>query len=415
MKYKRTRVLICVFVFIFVFVFNSVFAGFAYWEIIFHVEPFQSLNNIENDGFSVETAKITGQSWTLPYVTAHSAILLDAQTGDILYERDAHQKRPPASTTKILTAILAIELADLEEIATVSEKADRVGESTIYLNKGDKLKLGELVEGALIRSGNDACVAIAEQTAGSHDEFVRLMNLKAISLGAYNSNFVNTNGLPANNHYSTAYDLAIIARYAMNNPIFSKIVAQKTTTISFEVPPKSQIATNTNKLLWIYPPADGVKTGTTNAAGKCLVASASKEGRRLICVVLNAPDRFGDAKRLLEWGFNETETVLFGKQGELITTYPGYGIPLILQEDLRICIEKAKVKNLKAQIVLEKDLYPPFKAGDVLGNYNIMLGERVLKTVPLLAGENYVGSALNFSGALNVVLEQVLDLLNKSR
>jgi D-alanyl-D-alanine carboxypeptidase (penicillin-binding protein 5/6) len=136
--------------------------------------------------------------------------MLDAQTGDILYA-DAHKKRP-RQPTKILTAILAIELADLEEIATVSEKADRVGESSIYLNKGNKLKLRELLEGALIRSGNDACVAIAEQTAGSHDEFVRLMNLRAISLGAQNSNFVNTKGLPAKDHYSSAYDLALIAR-----------------------------------------------------------------------------------------------------------------------------------------------------------------------------------------------------------
>ncbi|MGI6449804.1 MAG: D-alanyl-D-alanine carboxypeptidase family protein [Desulfitobacteriia bacterium] len=407
MKLSGTRVIICV------FFFALVLTGSAYGEIAFNYQPADIIPDEESNDLIIETAKTIRESWTLPYVTAHSAILLDAQTGDILYERDAHKKRPPASTTKILTAILAIELADLDEIATVSEKADRVGESTIYLSKGNKLKLRELIEGALIRSGNDACVAIAEQIAGSHDEFVRLMNLRAISLGAKNSNFVNTNGLPAKDHYSSAYDLALITRYAMNNPVFSKIVAQKTATISFEVPPKSQIANNTNKLLWSYPFADGVKTGTTNAAGKCLVASASKEGRRLICVVLNAPDRFGDARRLLEWGFNQTEIMFYGKKGVYLANYPGYGIPLILKDELHLCVEKAVKEKIKVQINFKEGVYPPIKAGDVLGNYNIVLGEKILKTVPLLAGENYVGRALNYSGTLNLVLDHVLDLLNK--
>jgi D-alanyl-D-alanine carboxypeptidase (penicillin-binding protein 5/6) len=363
----------------------------------------------------IETSKVTGNKWTLPYVSAHSAVLLDAQTGDVLYDREAKKQRPPASTTKILTAIVALEMAGLDEMSIVSEKADKVGEASLYLNKGNKIKLGELIEGALIRSGNDACVAIAEQTAGSLDEFIRLMNLKAVSLGACNSNFVNPHGLPDKDHYTTAYDLAIIARYAMTNPVFSKIVGQKISSIDFEQPLKSQIAKNTNKLLWNYPFADGIKTGTTNAAGKCLVASASKEGRRLICVLLNAPDRFGDAQRLLEWGFNYTEIVAMGKKGDFITNCPGYGssIPIILGEDVFFCVEKVKKDDLRVQVEFIRGIYPPIKAGDVLGNYSILIGDKVLKKASLKSQFDYVGSPINFSGTLNLFVERVLDLWEK--
>jgi D-alanyl-D-alanine carboxypeptidase (penicillin-binding protein 5/6) len=241
------------------------------------------------------------------------------------------------------------------------------------------------------------------------------MNLKAVSLGARNSNFVNPHGLPDKDHYTTAYDLAIIARYAMANPVFSKIVAQKISTIDFEQPQKSQIAKNTNKLLWNYSFADGIKTGTTNAAGKCLVASASKEGRRLICVTLNAPDRFGDAKRLLEWGFNHTEIVTMGKKGDLITSYPGYGtnIPIILGGDVLFCVEKDKKEDLRVQSEFIRGIYPPIKAGDVLGNYNILIGDKVLKKVSLKSQLDYVGSLINYSGTLDLIVEHVLDLWEK--
>lgn len=407
LKNLGTRVILCVFVFV------LVLGNYAFADIQFYYEELDSPDSIAvRENPLIEISKVSGDKWTLPYVTAHSAILMDAQTGDVLYERDAHKQRPPASTTKILTALIAIEMADLQELATVSDKAGRVGESSIHLNRGNQLKLEELVEGALIRSGNDACVAIAEQTAGSHDEFVRLMNLKAISLGAQNSNFMNTNGLPDKNHYSTAYDLAMITRYAMNNPVFSQIVAQKTAAIRFEVPSKTQTANNTNKLLWNYPWADGVKTGTTNAAGKCLVASATKDGRRLICVVLDAPDRYGDSERLLEWGFQHTEMVAMGKNGEEITAYPGLDSKLqaVLGADVIFCVEKAKRDDVTAQAEFQSRISSSLKAGDVIGSYNILLGDKVLKRVPLVAKRDYARGTLNFSLELNRLREHLLDL-----
>lgn len=236
-------------------------------------------------------------------ISAASAVLMDVETGDILYGKKEDVKRPPASTTKILTAILGLELGRPDEVVTVSQKAAAVGEATLHLDPGEKILLYELITGALVKSGNDACVAIAEQISGSEERFVRLMNKKALILGAQNTNFVNTNGLPNRDHYTTAQDLALMARYGLQIPQFASITRQKETGIHFLEPDVVMELRNTNKLLWSYPYADGIKTGTTTAAGKCLVASATKEGRQLLVALLNAPDRFGDARKLLEWGF----------------------------------------------------------------------------------------------------------------
>ncbi|MCM1565271.1 MAG: D-alanyl-D-alanine carboxypeptidase [Dehalobacter sp.] len=376
--------------------------------------PLYAQNTRLSGEMIVETSNLSSGKWTLPYVTAHSAVLLDAETGELLYDRDGNVQRPPASTTKIMTAILALELTEPEEITTVSEKAGNVGESSIYLDKGDKIKIGELLEGALLSSGNDACVALAENTAGSQDEFIRLMNQKAASLGAYNTNFVNPNGLPDPNHYSTAFDLALITRYAMNNPQFAEIVSQKYSVINFEEPRKSQNAKNTNKLLWNYPLADGVKTGTTNAAGKCLVASASKDGRRLICVVLNAPDRFGDAQRLLQWGFDYTGIIEIGKKGDVAGNFPisDTEIPLVLGEDIRLCLEKDTIKGLKMQINRRTEIDYPIKEGEILGYYQIYAEDKLLKEVPLLAqhdGEN----PGNLPGRVRIFVDDLLDFFAK--
>ena len=238
-------------------------------------------------------------------VSADAAVLMDVATGNVLFNKQANKRRPPASTTKIMTAILGMELGRPDEVVTVSQKAADVGEATLHLDPGEKITLYELITGALVRSGNDACVAIAEQISGSEEQFVKLMNRKALALGAENTHFENTNGLPRKEHYSTAYDLALMARHGLEIPQFASITRQKETKIHFLKPDVFMDLRNTNKLLWNYPYADGVKTGTTTAAGKCLVASATKEGRQLLVVVLNAPDRFGDAKKLLEWGFDK--------------------------------------------------------------------------------------------------------------
>lgn len=373
--------------------------------------PLYAQNAME---LTVETAKQYGGKWTLPSVSAHSAVLIDADTGQVLYERDGKKQRPPASTTKIMTAILAIELAGLDEVSTVSERAGGVGESTIYLDKGDKIKISELLEGALLSSGNDACVALAEQTAGSLDEFICLMNQKAVSIGAYQTHFENPNGLPDPEHLSTAYDLALMARYAMNNPVFSDIVGMKYATIQFEYPPKSQQAKNTNKLLWNYVYADGVKTGTTNAAGKCLVASASRDDRRLICAVLNAPDRFGDAARLLEWGFQTTTTLVIGKKGASAAycELADRRIPMVFSEDVRICLNKDQLVDLKSYAEPNQDRVLPIKAGDRLGYYIVSIGDQQLIKTPLVAAED-VNLPNGLTDRFNIIVNDLLDFFAK--
>ncbi|AFQ45496.1 D-alanyl-D-alanine carboxypeptidase family protein [Desulfosporosinus meridiei] len=322
-----------------------------------------------------------------PGVTADAAVLMDVATGDILFSKKADKQRPPASTTKIMTAILGFELGRPDEIVTVSDKAAAVGESTIYLDPGEKIALYELITGALVRSGNDACVAIAEHIAGSEEQFVELMNRKALALGAQNTHFVNTNGLPRKEHYSTAYDLALMARYGLQIPQFVSITRLKETEIHFIEPDVFMDVRNTNKLLWNYPYADGIKTGTTTAAGKCLVASATKEGRQLLVVVLNAPDRFGDAKKLLEWGFQNTETVRLAAAGEVIGKFEHITKPVqvLTTDPLDVSVKKADLKKLEKRIEWEKPTNLPICAGDRLGRLEVWMGEKKLNSVPLIS------------------------------
>jgi D-alanyl-D-alanine carboxypeptidase (penicillin-binding protein 5/6) len=242
--------------------------------------------------------------YAAPSIQASAAVLIDAKTGIILYSKNHDTLRPPASTTKILTTILAIECGNLDEVVVISENAAATGEASLHLRLGEHITLKNLVYGALLKSGNDACVAIAEAIAPSEEEFIGMMNLKAQTLGAYNTRFFNTNGLPQSGHTTTAYDLALMTRYALENELFSNIVNTKEYTMKWEDSSRSMYLKNINKLLWIYANATGVKTGTTDKAGKCLVASARKEQKEIIAVLLNSPDRFGEARRLLEYGFN---------------------------------------------------------------------------------------------------------------
>ncbi|MBM7868391.1 hypothetical protein GTO89_16100 [Heliobacterium gestii] len=240
-----------------------------------------------------------------PHVTADAAVLMDAATGKVLFERQSHQARPPASTTKIVTALLGFEYGDLEDEVIISQKAGSTGEASIHLFPGERVALGDLLTGALVRSGNDACVAIAEHVAGSEEFFTLWMTAKSRIMGGQTSQFFNTNGLPHKQHWSSAYDLAIVAREAMRRPEFAAAVKSRHAQLKKRQGWPREIK-NTNALLWTYPFADGVKTGTTRAAGACLVASATKNNIQLIAVVLHSDDRFGDSQRLFEYGFNLT-------------------------------------------------------------------------------------------------------------
>ncbi len=230
--------------------------------------------------------------------SAQSAVLLDAQTGRILYEKNAFSEKTMASTTKIMTAILALEYQNTDEIVTVSANAAGQEGSSMYLAAGQKISLYELICGLMMVSGNDAAVAIAEHISGDVTSFAQKMTQKAKEIGANNTSFKNPNGLDEKGHYTTAYDLALIARYCMQNPVFCEIVSKSKIEVN------SNTYYNHNKLLYKYPYCTGIKTGYTKKSGRCLVSSATKDGFSVIAVTLSAPDDWNDHIYLFDYAFN---------------------------------------------------------------------------------------------------------------
>lgn len=245
-------------------------------------------------------------------VSAKSYVLIEASSGIVLSSEKPDEKREPASTTKILTALVAIENGNLDDVYKVSDNAAGIEGSKLGLKKDDELSLDDLLHILLMKSGNDAAVTIAENIAGSVDAFAELMNRKAESIGCKNSHFVNPHGLGNENHYTTAYDLALIASEALKNETFSKIVSSKTYTLDY----KNLSISNSNKLLRLKDYFNGVKTGFTKSAGRCLVSSAEKNGVTLIAVTLNDGNDWDDHINLMEEGFSRVESELLYEAGE---------------------------------------------------------------------------------------------------
>lgn len=263
-------------------------------------------------------------------VSAQAAILIDGETGRVLYEKNSHEKLRIASITKIMTAIIAIENGNLDDMVTTSENAFGTEGSSIYLKQGEKLSLEHMLYGLMLRSGNDAAVAIAEHVGGSVEGFSFLMNQKAEELGMRNTIFNNPHGLDTHEeHYSTAYDMAILTAYAMKNDTFAEISKTQKKSAPLEGEKWDRLWYNKNRLLKKYPHADGVKTGYTKRAKRTLVSSATKDGHRLIAVTLNAPDDWNDHIKMFEYGFNKyskKELVTAGEKlvGEDINRNDGY-------------------------------------------------------------------------------------------
>lgn len=325
-----------------------------------------------------------------PQISAQAAVLIDRDTGAVLYGKNHLETRPPASTTKILTAILAIEKGNLSDVVVVSQRAALTGEARLNLVAGEKITLENLLYGALLKSGNDACVAIAEHIASSVEDFVSLMNLKAKSIGCTNSHFVNPHGLPAKNHYSTALDLAILAGYALDNPIFAKIVATPEYTVRWEESFRTRHINNTNRLLHIYPGATGVKTGTTNAAGQCLVSSASRDNRNLIAVVLKSQNRFGDSVKLLDYGFQEFRNLEVVQKGKISSIdYEGKKIKVKTGDNLIITLSRNQEVEISYELKIKDDLLKqPIAKDQLIGYINYYNQGEKIGQVPLLSLEN---------------------------
>lgn len=337
-------------------------------------------------------------------VSAKSAILLEATTGRVLYEKNAFQKMPMASTTKIMTAIVAIENCDVEETVIVGQNASGIEGSSIWLSVGEKMSLSDMLFGLMLASGNDAAIAIAEHVGGSLEEFVKMMNQKAADIGAYNTNFMNPNGLPADNHYTTAYDLALISAYAMSMPYFCEIVKTQYKTIPWEGHEWDRVVKNKNKILWNYEGGNGVKTGYTKAAGRCLSAAANRDGMQLVTVVLSAPDMFNDCMSMMDFGFNNYENRCIIEAGEFVGDVEvekgvEESFKVNTAKDIYYPMTDSEFDRLEKRVYIENLLPAPITKGQEVGYIDIWLDENKIHseklTAPVDIGENSFKFNLN--------------------
>ena len=321
---------------------------------------------------------------------AAAAVLIDWQTGRILWQKNAFQPRDPASTTKVLTALIALEKAKLSDQVKISRRAAYTPGSSMYIKPGEVYSMHDLLHGLLLRSGNDAAAAIAEHVGGSIEGFAHLMNAKSREIGAVHSTWANPHGLTDARHRSTAYDLALITRHALRNETFRTIVSTRMSNLTFEALGRDVVLHNTNRLLSGFPGADGVKTGTTAAAGACLIASATRDEHKLIAVVLHAGNRWNEAARLLEWGFGNFRLATLATQGEVVVEKPiragkTLTVPLAVASDLTTVLPRTQQDLPALDLQVQEGLTAPLKKGQPLGRAAIKEGDRVLSEAMLVA------------------------------
>lgn len=333
---------------------------------------------------------------SVPSVVGEAAVLMDADTGMILTAKNPDAKLAIASTTKIVTALLALEKGHLDDKITLSEEAALQEGSSMYTSPGESYTVEEMLYGLMLNSGNDAAWALAEHLGGDVSDFVKAMNERVRELGAENTHFTNPSGLPDPEHYSTARDLAIIAKTAMARADFRQIVSTKGRNVSWPVKDTDKLLVNHNKLLWRYEGADGIKTGYTNEARQCLVASASRGNRRLIAVILKSEGEnvWSDAQRLLDWGFENFANHTVVRSGERlgnVTVKHGRAekVGAIAERDLKVTLAKGDEDRVQVSLQeLPPCLTAPVEGGQVLGKAVFTVGEKTVGQVPLVAAED---------------------------
>ena len=322
-------------------------------------------------------------------VSARSAILIEASTGQVVYEKDADTRRPMASTTKIMTALVAIESGDISREITVDAAAAGVEGSSIYLKAGEKITLEALLWALMLESANDAAAAIAIGVAGSIDAFADMMNEKAAELSLKNTHFTNPHGLSDEDHYTTARDLASLSAAAMENETFRHIVSTDKYRIAYADTARS--LHNHNKMLHIYDGAVGVKTGFTKASGRCLVSAAERGGMTLIAVTLGAPDDWADHTAMLDLGFSSIERVPLIEPGESVFISPCIGSEkgevTIKNRDGLSLVLPTGTNNITRRIILPRYFWAPVSEGDEVGKIEFYSGNNKLGEVALYADE----------------------------
>lgn len=341
-------------------------------------------------------------------ISAKSAVLMDGKSGRLLYEKNGFEKLPMASTTKIMTAILTIENCNLDDVVTVSPNASGVEGSSLWLEIGEKLTVKQLLLGLMLKSGNDAAVALAEHTAGSVDSFVLLMNAKAKELGMFNTSFETPNGLDSENHYTTAYDMAVMTRYAMDIPAFREIVGTEKAQIPWIGKEWGRALTNHNKLLGMYDGCTGVKTGYTKKSGRCLVSSAMRDGRELICVTLNAPDDWNDHTKILDYGFSDFETAVLTQKDAVWETavVGGEEIDLVCKSDFVTSLRGTEIGSVEYRSEIDP-IALPIEKGQIMGRIYIFSEGEFLGGVDLAAGSS-VAAPEHFKDYLTKIVKELI-------
>ena len=323
--------------------------------------------------------------------SARSAVLIERETGRVLLAHNAAERLPMASTTKVMTALMTLEYGKLEEVVTVGRNAYGVPGTSIYLDLGEKITLHDLLYGLMLASGNDAAVAIAEHIGGDVDTFCRMMTQRAAALGCTDTVFLTPHGLPKEGHYTTARDLALIAREAMSHERFREIVSTRRATIPWEGRSYQRILNNKNRLLTEYSGATGIKTGYTKAAGRCLVFGAKRDGMEVIGVVLHCGNWFEEAARLMDEGFERYEMFPVLEAGETVRVLPVNGgkqetVCVLSGGRLAAPVRKGTVP------VLEYDLPETVEAGgeegSKVGEARMIIQGEVAVRIPLVLGQS---------------------------
>ena len=327
------------------------------------------------------------QAAEAPAVSAASAVLMDGETGRILYANNENEPRAIASITKLMTALVAAEWAqgDLSRTVTIRQEWTGIEGTSLYLRAGEKLTLETLLYGLLLHSGNDAAVALAASCAGDVETFVGWMNQRAQDLGMTNTHFSDPNGLGDENHYSTALDMARLGAACLQNPTVAKITATRSITL------EGRSFTNHNKLLWLYPGCTGMKTGYTRQAGRTLVSSAEKEGQTLVCVTLNDRNDWTDHQALLDYGFETFPRQVLAEEGEIFLQVPVEGsllrqVPAVARGEVAWPLREGE--TVRTEIDLPAAVQAPVTQGEIAGTVTFYVGDRKVGETYLVWGKS---------------------------
>ncbi len=330
-------------------------------------------------------------------LSCKSALLMDFDTGTILYENNSHERLPPASVTKIMTMLIAMEYIDAgklgyDDVVTGSAYAKSMGGSTIFLDEGEQLSVSDILKGIAVSSGNDAAVALAEHIAGSAASFVDMMNKRAQELGMKDTNFVNCNGLDAENHYTTAYDIALMSAELLKHEDIHKFTTIWQDSLRYG----KFTLSNTNKLVRFYNGCTGLKTGSTSKAGFCISATAKRDDMHLIAVIMASPtskQRQKDASSLLNYGFANYSLKTVSKKGDVmkrikISKGESEFCDLVCAKDIKFLVKKGENVNVKKEFKIKKSNYAPIKKGSIAGKFIIKDGDIEIKKADLMYEKN---------------------------